>query len=118
MPRGFDGAVLAVVVLAGAAYFFGTEVQADTGASVAPSPLGSKPDGGAGKQLGGTLAPRIKPDGGAGERAIRGRWGSLNGGVGRALGAVLCWIGQGTEGCRGTTVGEVSVRSGQVVVRA
>jgi predicted negative regulator of RcsB-dependent stress response len=34
-------AALAVVVLAGAAYFFGTGLRADTSASVAPSPIGS-----------------------------------------------------------------------------
>ena len=34
-------AVLAVVVLAAAAFFFGTGLRADTVASVAPSPLGS-----------------------------------------------------------------------------
>ena len=42
--RGFRIAVIAaaaVVVLVGAAYWFGTGLQADTSASVAPSPLGS-----------------------------------------------------------------------------
>ena len=42
--RGFRIAVIAaaaVVVLVGAAYWFGTGLQADTAASVAPSPLGS-----------------------------------------------------------------------------
>jgi hypothetical protein len=34
-------AVLAVVVLVGAAYFFGTGLLADTSASISPSPLGS-----------------------------------------------------------------------------
>ena len=146
--RGFRIAAIAVaaaVVLGVAAYFFGTGLQADTSASVAPSPLGSSltavresssvdyvgrlinaseaakaaslaalaesrsdfyadlSNSAAASRAASAAASRFADRLRSHELVVSGSQGSLNGGVGRSLGAVLCRPGQGDDGRRRTT---------------